>query len=360
MPNRLILVFWLCMLFPIITIAQQIDFGNIGKGKAFKIGGGISANSVFYSSNQEDSREPFTYFLQGSLNIGFFEFSMPISYSFTNQGSNLDYELPFNFNRLSLHPKYKWVQAHIGDINMSFSPYTLSGHQFTGGGLELTPKGGFSFSAATGRFLKAVEDDGDPQTIPAYKRMGYGAKVGYKADTYEVGLIGFYARDQVNSIAMVPEDKNVLPKENLVLSIEGAYEILKGMRLRAEYASTAMTQDLRAEPNPNNEKVFSGLFFQGRTSTEYYSAINTGLDYSFGNSSIGIGYERIDPGYETLGAFYFNNDFENITLNASTILWKEKLDLSFNIGYQRDDLEGQKGNSTNRTVGAVNASFEAS
>ncbi|MCX2682223.1 hypothetical protein OOZ15_19955, partial [Galbibacter sp. EGI 63066] len=32
----------------------------------------------------------------------------------------------------------------------------------------------------------------------------------------------------------------------------------------------------------------------------------------------------------------------------------------FNIGYQRDDLEGQKGNSTNRTVGAVNASFEAS
>lgn len=347
-------------LFSFISKAQQIDFGTIGKGRAFKIGGGISANSVFYSSNQENSREPFTYFLQGSLNVSLYEFSMPISYSITNQGSNLDYQLPFNFNRLSLHPKYKWVQAHIGDVNMSFSPYTLNGHQFTGGGLELTPKGGVVFSAAAGRFLKAVEDDGDPQTIPAYKRMGYGAKVGYKVGNYEIGLIGFYARDEVNSIALVPEDRNVLPKENLVVSIEGTYKILKGMKLRVEYASTAITQDLRTEPDSDNKEGLAGLFFKGRASTEYYNAVNTGVDYSFGKSSVGLGYERIDPGYETLGAFYFNNDFENVTLNGSTRLLKDKLDLGFNIGYQRDDLEDQKGNNTNRTVGAVNASFDAS
>ena len=60
---------------------------------------------------------------------------------------------------------------------MSFSPYTLSGHEFLGGGVELTPdKIPFKFSAMYGRLQKATEPDtlsGDP----SYKRMGGGFKV---------------------------------------------------------------------------------------------------------------------------------------------------------------------------------------
>ena len=73
-----------------ITQAQNIDIGSVGKGKPFKISGGLTANSVFYNSSQESSREAFTYFLQGNLNIGFYQFSLPISYSYSNQGSQLE------------------------------------------------------------------------------------------------------------------------------------------------------------------------------------------------------------------------------------------------------------------------------
>ena len=122
------------LLFPIFSWSQNVDIENVGKevkgkvkditsGKAFRVSGGLSANSVFYNTDQpNNSRLPFTYFLQGNLNFGFLSWSMPVSYSFTNQGNALDYQIPFKFNRLSLHPKYKWIQGHLGDVSMSFSP----------------------------------------------------------------------------------------------------------------------------------------------------------------------------------------------------------------------------------------------
>lgn len=337
-------------------VGQQLDFGTIGRGKPFKVSGNIAANSVFYSSNQNNARTPFTYFLQGSLNFSVYEFTIPVSYSFSNQGKDLNYQLPFSFNRLSLHPKYKWITAHIGDISMSFSPYTLAGHQFTGGGVDLTPEGSFTFSAMYGRLLKATEDTEDSRTQPAFKRMGYGAKIGFKQEKYNIEVIGFYAKDEINSILVIPEEKKVQPKENLVFSMSGSVQLIDGLRFKGEYASTAITQDLRAN-KINSYRGIAGTFFNNRASTEYYNAFKTAMEYNFDKFRFGVGYERIDPGYQTLGAYFFNNDFENITLNGNTSIFKNKVSLSFNIGYQRDDLASQKETNTNRTVGSINATY---
>jgi hypothetical protein len=346
--------------FVAIVSAQTVDLETLGKGKAFKLGGGVSSNGVFYNSNQEQGREPFTYFLQGNLNISFYQFSMPISYSYSNQGEQLNYNLPFNLNRLSLHPKYKWVQGHIGNVAMSFSPYTLNGHQFTGGGVELTPNGPWKVSAMGGRLLKATEFDGDEQTIPAFQRMGYGLKVGYEQEKYSVGVIAFYAKDDINSIGVVPDEQDVTPKENLVLSLEGSYKVLENLQVNAAYATSGMTQDLRADELTEGRTNLAGIFLNDKMSTEYFDAFRAGVDYSFDKSTLGVTYERIAPGYETLGAYFFNNDFENITLNTGTVLFDNKLNLAFNVGYQRDDLENQKERSMNRTVGSLNATYNAS
>lgn len=338
------------------SYAQNIDLEGIPNSTKIKVNGSISANTVFYDSNLRSSREPFTYFLQGNLIFNWLTFNMPVSYSFTNQGSNLDYSIPFNFNRLSLHPKYKWIQGHVGDITMTFSPYTLSGHQFTGGGIDLTPKGDFSLSLMGGRLLKAVEDDSNLQTLPAYQRMGYGAKVEYKKEKYKVGLIGFYAKDNQNSIGSVLDEREITPKENLVTSILGEINLTKNVTLNAEYSSTAITQDIRSKGN-SFHKGLSSLFFKGNESTEYHDAIKAGLNFQVAKMQLGFGYERIDPGYETLGAYYFNNDFENITINGSRPLFNNKLNLSFNVGYQRDDLKNQKQQTTSRFVGSINGSL---
>ncbi len=352
--RTLLLVF---LLAPLLSIAQSLDYEAITQSKPFKVSGQVSASGVYYSSNQNSAREPFTYFLQGALNVSIYSFSMPISYSFSNQGEDLGYQLPFDFNRISVHPKYKWITGHIGNVNMSFSPYTLNGHQFTGGGVDLIPNGPLKVSAMAGQLLKATNDDGDPRTVPAYSRMGYGLKTAYEKERYKVGIIGFYAKDNQNSIDSIPEAKGVLPQENLVVSLEGEVKLGKSFSLQAEYAATAITKDTRAEESDNTEIAPIATFFNNRSSTEYYNALRTRLGYSFERVTLGVGYERIDPGYETLGAYFFNNDFENITIDASNSFFKDKLVLAVNIGYQRDDLDGLKANNTNRTVGSLNATL---
>ncbi|TPN89336.1 hypothetical protein FHK87_03065 [Aquimarina algicola] len=315
---------------------------------------------MYFNSNQNENRAPYTYFLQGALNINIYSFSIPISYSFSNQGEDLGYQLPFDFNRISLHPKYKWVTGHIGNVNMTFSPYTLSGHQFTGGGVDITPPGAFKVSAMAGRLLKATNDDDDPRTVPAFNRMGYGIKTSYEKERYKIGVIGFYAKDDQNSIDSIPEAKGVLPQENLVVSVEGEVKLGKSFSLQAEYASTAISRDTRAQEIDAEQASPISAIFNNRESTEYYNAVRTRFGYAFGRVSLGLGYERIDPGYETLGAYFFNNDFENITLDASNSFFRDRLTLAINIGYQRDDLDDLKANNTNRTVGSLNATLVVS
>ncbi|WP_158837570.1 hypothetical protein [Polaribacter sp. L3A8] len=358
-------IFYLILILFITTFTVAQDLENIGsrtidkiRNSPLKINGAISTNGVYYSSNSRSARAPFTYFLQGNINISWLTFSMPLSYSFSNQGSNFGYQTPFKFNRLSIHPKYKWVQAHLGDVNMNFSPYTLNGHQFTGGGVELTPRGSFKISAMYGRLLKATEDDGEERTLPAYKRMGYGTKLEWNKDKYKLGVTGFYAKDAINSISNIPEERNIKPRENLVVSIEGETTIAKDYKLYAEYASTAITQDLRADKSTDKGSGLASYLFNNRSSTEFYSALKAGLEVNVAEMKLGVGFERIEPGYETLGAYYFNNDFENITLNASRTLFNNKVNLSFNVGYQKDNLNNQKTQGTNRNIGALNATYQ--
>ena len=351
----------------IVGNAQEVDLENLGKRtkeelkkNPFKISGGISANSVFYNSNVYSGREPFTYFLNGNLNLGLYKWTMPISYSFTNQGSNLGYQVPFKFNRLSIAPKYKWVKAYIGDANMTFSPYTYNGLLFTGAGLELTPKMPLKVALMTGRLNKAVEDDGNPNTIPAYKRMGYGANLKWEKDKYKLGLIGFYAKDDLHSLKNAPDAKGVLPQENLVFSLSGTFKLKKNLEAYGEYANTALINDLRANSNGLIKKGIASKFLSTNSSMESYSAYNAGVNLTLKKGMVGVRYERIDPGYKTLGAYYFNNDLESITLNSSFTMLKDKLSLSTNIGRQRDNLDSKKAKQTSRWVGALNANLKAS
>lgn len=346
---------------------QEVDLENIGKKTVeelkknpFKISGGISANSVFYSSNVYNGREPFTYFLNGNLNLGLYRWSMPISYSLTNQGSQLGYQVPFKFNRISIAPKYKWIKAYIGDANMTFSPYTFNGLLFTGAGVELNPNMPLKIALMTGRLNKAVEDNGNPNTIPAYKRMGYGAHLRWEKEKYKLGLIGFYAKDDLGSLSVAPDSKGVLPQENLVLSMTGSFMIDKNLELYGEYANTALVNDLRSTRQGAEKKGIASKFLSFNSSMESYSAYNGGINLKLKKGIVGVRYERIDSGYRTLGAYYFNNDLENITMNSSFTLLKDRLALSANIGRQRDNLDNQKFKQTSRWVGAVNANLKAS
>ena len=90
--------------------ATAQDLTQIGKAKLFTLGGGISANSVYY--NGEGQRDPFTYVLNGNLNLNISNvYNLPISFAYSNQEFN--FSQPFRSNRLSLSPSYKWLTAQL-------------------------------------------------------------------------------------------------------------------------------------------------------------------------------------------------------------------------------------------------------
>ncbi len=353
-PKLLCYIFFLS--FSAIAFCQ--DLGQIGKAKLFKLTGGIAANTVFYDG--EANRDPFTYFVTGNVNLNISAvYNIPFSFSYTNQ--KFQNSNPFSFNRLSIHPSYKWATAHIGDVSMTFSPYTLSGHQFTGLGVDLTPGGKFKISAMYGRLLKESEyAENDPQTEPAYKRMGYGLKTLYTQDKFSVGVTFFRAQDDENSLeSPVPVEFELQPKENIVASVEGSVKIFDKGEIRIEAASSAITEDINAQGEEAEPFILSS-FLSNNATTQHYKAYNASINYQVAKGAVGVSYEHIDPEYRTFGAYFFNNDLENITLNATQSIFADKVNLSFNAGLQKDDLDNAKSSQLQRVVSAVNITYNAS
>ncbi len=351
------LVFYILLVGIPLQIFSQ-DLSQIGKAKLFKLTGGVAANTIFYDG--QSNREPFTYFLTGNVNLNISAvYNIPFSFSYSNQ--KFENSNPFSFNRLSIHPSYKWVTTHIGDVNMTFSPYTLAGHQFTGVGVDLTPEGPLKISAMYGRLLKESEYVADdPQSQPAYKRMGYGFKALYNTEKFSIGTIFFKASDDQNSIQTpVPLELELYPKENAVVSLEGSIRLFDKGEIQIEAASSAITEDITVVGEEENASITSVLL-DTNASTQYYKAYNANFTYPLGQGTVGVGYEYIDPDYRTLGAYFFNNDLENITLNATQNLFENKVNLSFNGGIQRDDLDNSKGTQLQRIVSAANVTYSAS
>jgi hypothetical protein len=333
------------------SLAQELD--KIKGQKPLTIDGSIITNQVF--NNQAGSSYDYSGYYAGNLTFNVYGVSIPFTFIYSNRKGN-----PSNpFNQFGLHPSYKWAKAHFGYASMSFSPYTLNGHLFLGSGVELSPPGIFRFSFMVGQLHKA--NNYDSTKLPsqmAYQRMGYGMKFGLVNEKDYVELILFKASDVTFSNNHFMDSLGMLPKENTVTSIRVGKTLFENLTFSAELAGSSLSSDKRALERPNKEVMGSAneLFMQFRINTITRKAFKSNITYNFGRYGIGAGYERIDPGYMTLGSYFFASDLENITLNFNANIFDNKLSLSANSGLQRDNLDKNKMNTTERFVGSANAS----
>lgn len=322
--------------------------------KFMKFNGGVSANTTLFNSNEMGGRQAFSYQLNGNVNLSLMELiNVPLTFSLNNYGSQFTY--PTLPNRLSLHPSYKWARCHIGDVSMSFSPYTLNGHQFTGMGVELTP-GRWTVSAMGGRLLRKVDYNPElPQQAPAYARYGYGLKTRYDGEKFFLGGTFFTAKDRLKESSFQADSMGILPKSNIAVSVEAGISIVRNLKLSAEYAVSILTRDIRSPEMPDGG--FMNRLIGRRESTGFYYAVKAALEYTLFKNTIGVGYERISPQYETLGAYYFNNDYENVTLNYTRPLLGDKANIALSAGLQRDDLDNSKREKNKKIIGSVSFTY---
>lgn len=133
---------------------------------------------------------------------------------------------------------------------------------------------------------------------------------------------------------------------------------LKKCRFFPEYANSSITESFPAGGNGKANNL-SSFFLNKNSTTSIYDTFKGQLTYPAGKAPLGLGYERIDPNYRTLGGYYFNNDLENITVNATQNILKDKVSLALNLGLQKNNLDKQKQSQMKYVVSYVTANFRS-
>lgn len=372
------------LLLPLLAHTQSGDstavkpplISKMLKGDPFSLQGNIGANVRSYSAWGVDSRQtPFSSTISANATIQSFQFSVPFSFLLNNL-SDPSATTPFSgsyfkdffknqknrLSRFGASPHKGWFRAHLGDRYMSFSEYTMNNHNFRGAGVELTP-GKFRFSAMGGRLAKAEPRNlsiNQPNFLE-YDRLGWGAKVGYGDAQNFVEAIIFKASDIVKKPNPIALDSNTaeMPAQNLVLGFNGRKVIGTKFSFDFEYAQSALTRN-NTDPIYEPGAVFplyNSFLFKTRSSTEFRSAYKAGFNWNGEAFQAGLNYSRVDPGYKTLGAYFFNDDLEDIRANISLPLLKKDLNLNGSLGIQRNNLDGSKPSDFLRIIGNLNLDY---
>jgi len=364
------IVFFVFFLSAFNCVGQNIEKlfdkdDKIFSGKPFDIHGSLGLNLRSYSANGTANRQaPFIWYLHGNTNISIYKINIPFSVLLSAQSRTFSH--PFHkdalknrFTRIGASPYYKWIKLHGGHRNMKFSPLTVAGHTYLGGGLELTP-GNIRFGAFYGKLTKTEPRDlalNEPN-VEVFKRTGYGAKIGYGTESTFLDLIVFKAQDDDNREDLFNTDTAVVFRnENLVLGLNGKATLFERVDFNLEIASSAFTK------NSNEPAAGTGKFphlpflLKNRPSTINRWAIDGSVNYRFESFLVGLGYKRVEPEYRSLGAYFFNNDLENYTLNLGFGLLENKLRIQANGGLQRNNLFNEKATQFTRTIGALNVNY---
>lgn len=352
-----IFIFLSCWIVLQIPVSSQ-DLENIADQKPFTITGGASARALFYSaSGIQNRRKPFSYVLTGSPVLSFYGVTVPLYFVFSEQERS--FRQPFN--QFGLSPHYKWITLHAGYRNITYSPYTLGGHTILGAGVDLTP-GIFRFGFMYGRLNRATAVDTTAGFFEPYQytRKGYAARVGVGKGNNFLDVSMIKASDDSLSVGKLTANvPKVSPAENVVFGISGGYS-LKGFFIEGDAGLSLYTNNMGSSVEfdsiPEILKNTFGKFIGINGSTEFYSAYSIGVGYRHNDLSLKVQYKRIDPDFKSMGAYFFNNDLENITISPSFSLFKKKIHVAGSLGLQHDNLQNQKESTSRRVIGSANVS----
>lgn len=339
------------------------DLSQLKNEKPFRWTGVLNAGIDLYTNSGDVPirSDRFAWRLSGNPTAYVYGFELPFSFTLGQQIRDVRYP---TFNQFGVSPTWKWVKIHAGWRNMEFSPYTLAGHTFLGGGVELTP-GKFRFAALYGQFHRAASTNaGQEYFLPTYKRMGYGLKVGVGTASNYFDIMAFKAKDNPNTL-QIPDSLGITPGENLVLGVSGKATLWRKISFSLDGAASAYTRDIRSD-KIDLDSLNMGEYYGAeeviapRFSTRVNFAGKATAGYNSQNFGLNFAYEHIDPEYATMGAYFFNNDVENYTVSPMFAFARGKARLFGSYGVQRNNLLGNRSETSWRNIGSANLSLNPS
>ena len=341
------------------VFAQDIE--SVVKSKAFEFSGNLSAGfSYNTSSGAVQNFAPLSYRVSFSPTITIKSFSLPFNFTYLDS----DFSFSGPTTRFGFNPKYKWVQLYTGNNSFTLSPFTFSGQNVNGIGLQLSPKN-FTFLAFYGKLQNFTAQrqvfDFASELIETFDRKTVGVKLGYNHKVIDVEFSGAKILDENNLEANIDVIK---PMENVVFSSKITGKINSKINFGGELALSAITQDLTLETTgtvPDGElSLLNALPLSLNETTKTGFAGAAFLNFKVAKQQFSLNYKRVAPEYRSLGLFYINEDYKNITFSTSLRLLKNKLRVNSTLGRQNNNLNNLKSSESIRTIGSIDVSYQIS
>lgn len=345
-------------------VGNAQNLGNLAKEKPVVINGDLSMQEMLYNANGIKARNPSSAFVaSANLNLSVYGFQMPFSFSYANTGNSFNQP----FNQFGISPTYKWATLHLGYRNLSFNPFTLSGHTILGIGAELKP-GKLRAAFMYGRFNKATAIDTLSQNLVpvSYTRKGFAGRLGYGSDNNFFEFSFLKATDDTTSL-LIDKAKynaslypNAFASENIVAGLTQKYTFFKHIILEANVAASIYTRDIQSPLviTDSNTKILTTLqkFIRVNGTSSFSTALQGAIGYKSKKMSLKFQYKRIAPQYNSMGIYVLTTDVENYTFAPTFSLLKNKINVNGSIGFQKDNLAQLKASTSKRTIGNANLS----
>jgi hypothetical protein len=247
---------------------------------------------------------------------------------------------------------------------MNFTKYTLSGHQFKGWGFEYQPDK-YYLAYMRGILKPAIiEDFTDVSLIePSFQRNAWAVKGGYESEDLVYGFAFLKSIDDPNSIRNYEDYRSsITPRENAVIGLYGKKSIGEKLVFDFDYAFSGLSYDIVNDPNLDIGTQYTAYNYFGLFSTRnnsiYDKALNSSLTYKILDFDISYNYERVDPDFRTLGAFFFNNNFITRTASVSRSFLKEKLNVNLEGGVEKIAEPKVEQENNGRLIGSLNTRYK--
>lgn len=354
----------LTCLLVLMIVAPELkgqEVSGLASQKPFDIRGSLDVRVIGYSAQGMTARRsPFSYVLTGSPTLSIYGIAVPLSFTYSEQQRSFSQP----FNQFGMSPTYKWITVHGGYRNVSFSPYTLAGHTLLGAGVELKP-GKFRLGFMTGRLNRATTVDTTTGALQpfSFSRHGYAAKIGYGTEGSYIDLSFLSARDSEKGFKGSPDSATIRPAANVVVGTEARYTFAGKLYVFADAGLSIYTRDQNSALSVELDSVNLGLnFLKGlipiNGTTEYYLAYSGGLGYTAKTFGLKAAYKHVDPNFQSMGVYFFQNDLRSISLSPSFNALQGKLRFTGSIGVQEDNRKQQKQATTRRIISMANLSWD--
>ncbi|AXI99381.1 hypothetical protein CYPRO_0094 [Cyclonatronum proteinivorum] len=360
----LLMVLFGMLLFTSAAEARQ--GGTLGDSdiRLYTFGGTVSLQSHGYSSTRVGNlREPLGGLATANLNFSVLGFSSGLNIRYSTDNSRLRQDM----NEVSFNGGWRWVQLAAGDVSPGLNRYSLRGTRIRGAHLELTP-GALRLEAAGGRVNRRVTGLDDSESAfgrsalrQSYERWLYAGRLGLgrkNGNHFYLGVV--YAWDEDEELPEIEGGRpRPRPEENLLVSPDFQLSFFdRRFQIEAQNAVSVFSRDTRAEALDLSEAGLPSFLegiFTPRTSTRVNFATQVQSRIDLSPLNLNLGFERIQPGFRSMGLRNVNDDMQNITVQPQLRLLQGRLNLSTNMRFGRDNILNQRTATQRRTDFGLNA-----